>query len=294
MITANQVKELRERTGAGMMDCKKVLTETNGDEEKAIELLRERGLSKAAKKSGRIAAEGLAASYISEDKKVGVVVEVNAETDFVAKNEEFRSFVADVAKQIAVKAPATVEELLAEESMVEAGKTISEVLTSKIATIGENMSIRRFERFETKTGMIKDYIHGDGKIAVLVEMENASEELAKDVCMQIAAARPEYLNRESVPAERVEKEMEILKAQAMNEGKPAEIAEKMVQGRIGKFYGEICLVEQPFVKDPDQKVGKMVESKGAKIIRFARLEKGEGLEKREENFAEEVAKQING
>ena len=178
--------------------------------------------------------------------------------------------------------------------MAEAGKTISEVLTSKIATIGENMSIRRFERFETKTGMIKDYIHGDGKIAVLVEMENASEELAKDVCMQIAAARPEYLDRESVPAERVEKEMEILKAQAMNEGKPAEIAEKMVQGRIGKFYGEICLVEQPFVKDPDQKVGKMVEAKGAKIVRFARLEKGEGLEKREENFAEEVAKQING
>ena len=297
MITASQVKDLRERTGAGMMDCKKVLTETDGDVEKAIELLRERGLSKAAKKSGRIAAEGLAASYISEDKKVGVVVEVNAETDFVAKNEEFRSFVADVAKQIADKAPATVEELLAEESMAEPGKTVSEVLTSKIATIGENMSIRRFERFETKTGMIKDYIHGDGKIAVLVEMENATEEEKASILKEyheIAAARPEYLDRESVPAERVEKEMEILKAQAMNEGKPAEIAEKMVQGRIGKFYGEICLVEQPFVKDPDQKVGKMVESKGAKIIRFARLEKGEGLEKREENFAEEVAKQING
>ena len=294
MITASQVKDLRERTGAGMMDCKKVLTETDGDAEKAIELLRERGLSKAAKKSGRIAAEGLATSYISEDKKVGVVVEVNAETDFVAKNEEFRKFVADVAKQIAVNAPATVEELLAEESIAEPGKTVSEVLTSKIATIGENMSIRRFERFETKTGMVKDYIHGDGKIAVLVEMENATEELAKDVCMQIAAARPEYLERSQVPAERVEKEMEILKAQAINEGKPAEIAEKMVQGRIGKFYGEICLVEQPFVKDPDQKVGKMVEDKGAKIVRFARLEKGEGLEKREENFAEEVAKQING
>ena len=273
MITASQVKDLRERTGAGMMDCKKVLTETDGDAEKAIELLRERGLSKAAKKSGRIAAEGLAASYISEDKKVGVVVEVNAETDFVAKNEEFRKFVADVAKQIAVNAPATVEELLAEESIAEPEKTVSEVLTSKIATIGENMSIRRFERFETKTGMVKDYIHGDGKIAVLVEMENATEELAKDVCMQIAAARPEYLERSQVPAE---------------------IAEKMVQGRIGKFYGEICLVEQPFVKDPDQKVGKMVEDKGARILRFARLEKGEGLEKREENFAEEVAKQING
>ena len=294
MITASQVKELRERTGAGMMDCKKVLTETNGDEEKAIELLRERGLSKAAKKSGRIAAEGLAAAYITDDKKVGVVVEVNAETDFVAKNEEFKAFVADVAKQVATKNPATVEELLAQESIAEAGKTVQEELTNKIATIGENMSIRRFERFETENGTIATYIHGDGKIAVLVEMENADETLAKDVCMQIAAARPEYLDRASVPADRVEKEMEILKAQAMNEGKPAEIAEKMVQGRIGKFYGEICLVEQPFVKNPDEKVGKMVEGKGAKIVRFARLEKGEGLEKREENFAEEVAKQING
>ena len=294
MITASQVKDLRERTGAGMMDCKKVLTETDGDEERAIELLRERGLSKAAKKSGRIASEGLAAAYISEDGKIGVAVEVNAETDFVAKNEEFKAFVADVAKQVALKNPATVEELLAQESIAEAGKTVQEVLTNKIATIGENMSIRRFARFESANGTVTKYIHGDGKIAVLVEMENASEEVAKDVCMQIAAARPEYLDRESVPADRVEKEMEILKAQAMNEGKPAEIAEKMVQGRIGKFYGEICLVEQDFVKDPDQKVGKMVESKGAKIVRFARIEKGEGLEKKEENFAEEVAKQING
>lgn len=294
MITASQVKDLRERTGAGMMDCKKVLTETNGDEEKAIELLRERGLSKAAKKSGRIAAEGLAAGYVSEDGKVGAVVEVNAETDFVAKNEEFRSFVEDVAKQIAERKPATVEELLEQESIAEVGKTVQEVLTNKIATIGENMSIRRFERFEAPNGLVCKYIHGDGKIAVLVEMENATEELAKDVCMQIAAARPEYLDRESVPEERVQKEMEILKAQAMNEGKPAEIAEKMVLGRIGKFYGEICLVEQPFVKNPDEKVGKMIEAKGAKIVRFARLEKGEGLEKREENFAEEVAKQING
>ena len=294
MITASQVKELREKTGAGMMDCKKVLTETNGDEEKAIELLRERGLSKAAKKSGRIAAEGLAAAYVSDDKKVGVVVEVNAETDFVAKNEEFKTFVADVAKQIAEKNPADVEALLAQESIVEAGKTVSEVLTNKIATIGENMSIRRFERFETTNGVVATYIHGDGKIAVLVEMENADENVSKDVCMQIAAAKPEYLDRASVPADRVEKEMEILKAQAMNEGKPAEIAEKMVQGRIGKFYGEICLVEQAFVKNPDEKVGKMVEGKGAKIVRFARIEKGEGLEKKEENFAEEVAKQING
>ena len=293
MITASQVKELREKTGAGMMDCKKVLTETNGDEEKAIELLRERGISKAAKKSGRIAAEGLVETYISEDGKVGSVVEVNAETDFVAKNEEFKNFVADVAKQVATQNPADVEALLNQKSISEPDKTVSEVLTNKIATIGENMSIRRFERFET-SNLLESYIHGDGKIAVLVEMENGSPELAKDICLQIAAARPEYLDRESVPAERLEKEMEILKAQAMNEGKPEAIAEKIVQGRLGKFYSEICLVEQEFVKDPDTKVGKLVADKGAKIVRFARFEKGEGLEKKEENFAEEVAKQING
>ena len=293
MITAEQVKELREKTGAGMMDCKKVLTETNGDEEKAIELLRERGIAKAAKKSDRIAAEGLVTTYVTEDHKVGVVVEVNAETDFVAKNEEFRTFVADVAKQVAEKNPASVEELLEQASIVEIDKTVKEVLTNKIATIGENMSIRRFERFESN-GLVESYIHGDGKIGVLVEIEGGNSVLAKDICMQIAAARPEYLDRESVPAERVEHEMEILKAQAVNEGKPEAVAEKIVQGRIGKFYGEICLVEQSFVKNPDQKVGKLVESNGAKIVKFARFEKGEGLQKREENFAEEVAKQING
>ena len=293
MITASQVKELREKTGAGMMDCKKVLTETNGDEEKAIELLRERGIAKAAKKSDRIAAEGLVDTYISENGKVGAVVEVNAETDFVAKNEEFRNFVADIAKQVALNNPKDVEDLLNEKSIVENDKTVKDVLTNKIATIGENMSIRRFERFETNN-LLESYIHGDGKIAVLVEMENGTQELAKDICMQIAAARPEYLDRESVPEERLAKEMEILKAQAMNEGKPEAIAEKIVQGRVGKFYSEICLVEQEFVKDPDIKVGKLVESKGAKIIRFARFEKGEGLEKKQENFAEEVAKQING
>ena len=293
MITASQVKELREKTGAGMMDCKKVLTETNGDEEKAIELLRERGIAKAAKKSDRIAAEGLVETYISEDGKVGVVVEVNAETDFVAKNEEFRSFVKDVAEQVAKENPADVEALLNQKSIRESDKTVSEVLTNKIATIGENMSIRRFVRFETNN-LLESYIHGDGKIAVLVEMENGTPELAKDICMQIAAARPEFLDRASVPADRLAKEMEILKAQAMNEGKPAEIAEKVVQGRINKFYSEVCLVEQEFVKDPDTKIGKLVESKGAKIVRFARFEKGEGLEKREENFAEEVAKKIKG
>ncbi len=293
MITASQVKELREKTGAGMMDCKKVLTETNGDEEKAIELLRERGIAKAAKKSDRIAAEGLVDTYISEDGKVGVVVEVNAETDFVAKNDEFKSFVKDVAKQVAEKNPADVEALLEQTSIAEPDKTVKEVLTNKIATIGENMSIRRFERFETNN-LLESYIHGDGKIAVLVEIENGTTELAKDICMQIAAARPEYLDRDAVPAERLAKEMEILKAQAMNEGKPEAIAEKIVQGRLGKFYSEICLVEQEFVKDSDIKVGKLVADKGAKIVRFARFEKGEGLEKKEENFAEEVAKQIKG
>ena len=292
MITAALVKELREKTGAGMMDCKKVLTETDGDLEKASELLRERGIAKAAKKSGRVAAEGLVEAYISEDGKVGAVVEVNSETDFVAKNEEFKAFVADVAKQVAEKNPATVEELLAQESIAEAGKTVKEVLIGKIATIGENMSVRRFARFETADGMVEKYIHGEGKIAVLVNMKNADKELAKDVCMQIAAARPEFVDRNAVPADRVEKEMEILKAQAMNEGKPAEIAEKMVQGRIGKFYGEICLVEQPFVKNPDEKVSKLLESKGALVVEFARFEKGEGIEKKEENFAEEVMNQL--
>ena len=293
MVTASQVKDLREKTGAGMMDCKKVLTETDGDMEKAIELLRERGIAKAAKKSDRVAAEGLVDAYVTEDGKIGAVVEVNAETDFVAKNDEFKSFVADVAKQIALTNPATVEELLAAKSIVDEDKAVQEVLTNKIATIGENMSIRRFARYET-TGLVEKYIHGEGKIGVLVELENGNSELAKDICMQIAAAKPEFLDRESVPAERVEKEMEILKAQAMNEGKPAEIAEKMVQGRIGKFYGEICLVEQDFVKNPDMKIKQLLESKGAKVIRFARFEKGEGIEKKEENFAEEVAKQIKG
>ena len=291
MITASQVKDLREKTGAGMMDCKKVLTETDGDMEKAAELLRERGITKAAKKSDRIAAEGLVTAFVSEDGKVGAVAEVNAETDFVAKNEEFRTFANDIAKQVAVKNPKDVEELLSQTFINDESKTVSEVLTNKIATIGENMSIRRFARFET-TGLVEQYIHGDGKIGVLVELENGDKELAKDICMQIAAARPEYLDREAVPAERLEKEMEILKAQAMNEGKPEAIAEKIVQGRVGKFYSEICLVEQEFVKNPDMKVKELVASKNAKVVRFARFEKGEGIEKKEENFAEEVMKQI--
>ena len=188
--------------------------------------------------------------------------------------------------------PANVQALLDEESVSDAGKKVSEVLIEKIAKIGENLSIRRFERFETTDGLIEKYIHGDGKIAVLVEMKNADTELAKDICMQIAAARPEYLDETAVPEERLNKEMEILKAQAMNEGKPEEIAEKIVKGRIGKFYSEICLVDQEFVKNPDMKVKDLLKSKGAEVVRFARLEKGEGIEKKEENFAEEVMKQI--
>lgn len=290
MITASQVKELREKTGAGMMDCKKVLTETDGDLEKAAELLREKGITKAAKKSGRVAAEGMVEAYISEDEKVGAIVEVNSETDFVAKNEEFRTFVMDVAKQIVKNNPESVEALLAEPAMFEEGKTVNEALIGKIATIGENISIRRFARFETTDGLIEKYIHGDGKIAVLVNMTSGTKELAKDVCMQIAAARPEFIDRDQVPAERVEKEKEILKIQTMNEGKPEAIAEKIVLGRINKFYQEICLVDQEFVKDPSKKVSDIL--KDSKVLEFARFETGEGIEKKEENFAEEVMKQL--
>ena len=292
MITATMVKDLREKTGAGMMDCKKVLTEADGDMERAIELLRERGIAKAAKKSDRIAAEGLVLGYVSQDKKVGAVVEVNSETDFVAQNAEFRSFVEAIAKQVALKNPSDVEDLLEQESIEEAGKKVSEVLIDKVAKIGEKLSIRRFTRFETSDGLIEKYIHGDGKIAVLLNVKGGDEVLAKDVCMQIAAAKPEYLNRNSVPKERLDKEMEILKAQAMNEGKPEAIAEKIVLGRVGKFYSEICLVEQEFVKNPDIKVEELLKSNNAEVIEFARLEKGEGIEKKEENFAEEVMKQI--
>ena len=290
MVTAALVKELREKTGAGMMDCKKVLTETDGDLEKAAELLRERGIAKAAKKSGRVAAEGLVEAYISEDGKTGAIVEVNSETDFVAKNEEFKAFVMDVAKQVVLNNPETVEALLEEPSIAVEGKKVSEVLVEKIATIGENLTIRRFARFETQNGLVEKYIHGDGKIAVLVNMENGNNELAKDICMQIAAVKPEFIDREQVPAERLEKEKEILKQQTINEGKPEAIAEKIVMGRINKFYEEICLVDQEFVKDSSMKVSQVLN--GAKVVEFARFEKGEGIEKKEENFAEEVMKQL--
>ena len=291
MVTASLVKELREKTGAGMMDCKKVLTETDGDMEKAIELLRERGIAKAAKKSGRVAAEGLVEAVVSEDGKSGAVIEVNSETDFVAKNEEFKTFVENVANQVLKTNPKDVEELLAQPAMFEEGKTVQEALVGKIATIGENLSIRRFATFESE-GLVEKYIHGDGKIAVLVNMKKGDSTVAKDICMQIAAARPEYVRREEVPEERVAKEMEILKVQTMNEGKPEAIAEKIVQGGIGKFYEEICLVDQVFVKDSSMKVSELLKQKDADVVEFARFEKGEGIEKKEENFAEEVMKQI--
>ncbi len=290
-ITASQVMELRKKTGAGMMECKKVLTEAEGNEEKAIQLLQERGILKAEKKSDRIAAEGIVETYISEDGKLGAIVEVNSETDFVAQNEEFQKFVKDVARQIAEKNPANVDELLEQQSIVETGKTVKDVLTSKIAKIGENLSVRRFERFETE-GKLSSYIHGNGKIGVLADLESDDGELGKDICMQIAAAKPEFVSEENVPSDRLEHEKEILKAQVINEGRPENIAEKIVMGRLGKFFSQICLVDQEFVKDSSMKVKDLLKSKGASVKRFARFERGEGIEKKEENFAEEVAKQL--
>lgn len=296
-FTAKDVKDLRERTGCGMMDCKKALTDADGDSEKAIEILREKGLAAAAKKAGRIAAEGLVVSVVDKDKKVGVVLEVNAETDFVAKNDSFVEFVNNVAKTIIENNPATVEEL---ENMncVGADTTVAEVLREKILTIGENMKIRRFERLE---GDLVSYVHGGGRIGVMVQFDTDVADKAefdaygKDVAMQIAAALPQYLNKEEVPADTIEKEKEILTAQAINEGKPANIAEKMVMGRISKYYKEVCLVEQPFIKDGDVTVAQYTDNTakelGGKISikKYIRFEKGEGLAKREDNFADEVA-----
>ena len=276
MISASTVKELREITGAGMMDCKKALTETNGDIEKAIEYLREKGISKAAKKSSRVAAEGVVAAFVSEDAKTGAVVEVNAETDFVSKNEEFVAFVNKLVEIVAEKAPKDVEELKTME--FENGKTVEEVLTEKIATIGENMSIRRFERIETDN-LVGKYIHGNGQIAVLVELKGGNQEVAKDVCMQVAALNAEFLDESQIPADRVE-------------GKPANIAEKIAEGRLKKYFEELCLVHQKFVKDSSKTVSEYVKENGGEIVKFYRLEKGEGIEKKEDNFVEEVMSQL--
>jgi len=300
-FTAADVKNLRERTGCGMMDCKKALTESGGDMDKAIEFLREKGLAAAAKKAGRIAADGLVVSVVDSEKKAGVVLEVNAETDFVAKNEKFVAFVNDVAQTIIDKAPADVEALLA-LPCANSDKTVQDELTEKIQVIGENMKIRRFTRME---GDLIAYVHGGGRIGVLVKFDTDAagkegfEEYAKDIAMQIAAVTPEFLDESSIPAERMAKEKEILTAQAMNEGKPANIAEKMVAGRLKKFFKEICLMDQVFVKDSDKTITQYTEETAKKlggsirIAAFARYEKGEGLEKKEENFADEIAKMVN-
>ena len=289
MITANMVKELREATGAGMLDCKKALTETNGNMEEAITWLREKGISKAAKKQTRIAAEGLAKAKVEGNK--AVIVEVNSETDFVAKNPEFTGLVDLIATAILSSNVKTVEEVMKLE--VE-GITIENVIIDKTATIGEKLSFRRFELVEKEDNQVfGTYSHMGGKIVTLAVLEGTDEEVAKDVAMQIAAMRPLYLDKDSVPTERVEKEREILTEQAENEGLDANKLPMIVNGRLNKFYEEVCLLDQGFVKENKMKVSKYVESKNMKVLSFVRYEVGEGMEKREENFADEVAKQMN-
>ncbi len=299
-FTAQDVKTLRERTGCGMMDCKKALTQADGDMEKAIDVLREQGLAKAAKKASRIAAEGVAYALTNDDCTAGVAIEVNAETDFVAKNAEFQAFVKTVALTVMNQKPATVEELLT----VKADgmeMTVAELLQEKIQTIGENIVIRRFVSFE---GRVATYIHMGGKIAVMVkfdtdvELSDAFMTYAKDVAMQIAAVAPAYLNKDKVPAEVLEHEKKIMTEQVMNEGKPEAIAQKIVMGKIGKYYEENCLVDQIFVKDNKLKVkdytAQTAKALGGKIeiVDFVRFEKGEGLEKRSDDFAAEVASMV--
>lgn len=290
MITANMVKELREQTGAGMLDCKKALTETNGNMEEAITWLREKGISKAAKKQTRIAAEGLATAKINGND--AVLVEVNSETDFVAKNPEFVSLVDGIANVILDKKPANMEEAMKLELD---GTSIEEDIVNKTATIGEKLSFRRFELVEkTDNQVFGTYSHMGGKIVTLALLEGNDTEVAKDIAMQIAAMRPLYLDRESVPEERIQKERGILTEQAENEGLDSNKLPMIVNGRLNKFFEEICLVDQGFVKENKMKVSKYVESKNMKILSFVRYEVGEGMEKKEENFADEVAKQING
>ena len=290
MFTAKDVMALRERTGAGMMDCKKALAACDGDAEKAGDFLREKGLAAAAKKASRIAAEGLVGSYVSEDGKVGVIVEVNCETDFVAKTDDFKAFVATIARQVALKNPASVEELLEQTSVDDDTLTINALLNAAVAKIGEKISVRRFARAE---GIVDTYVHLGGKIGVLVDVEGeADASVLHDVSMQIAAAKPTCISKNDVNQADVEKEKEILRAQALNEPKPKPeaIIEKMVNGRIEKYYKEVCLIEQPFVKEPDISVKQMINGK-FNVLSFTRFEMGEGLQKREDNFADEVMSQ---
>ncbi len=306
MISASDVKILREKTGAGMMDCKKALTDSDGDMEKAIVILREKGLASAAKKAGRIAAEGIVDSYLTAGG--GTLVEVNCETDFVAKTDVFKSLVAEVAEHIWEKDPADVDALLAQSFAKDGSKTVATLVTEKVAEIGEKLDVRRFARFALSgTGLVESYIHMGGRIGVLVEVacDNAAivenpafKAYVRDVAMQIAAANPLYLEPSEVPAEVLEQEKEILRVQAVNEGKPEKIIEKMVEGRIQKYYKDFCLVDQAFVKDPEKSVKKLTAEKGTELCgkieikRFVRYEMGEGLQKREDNFAEEVANQM--
>ena len=290
MVDAKTVAELRAKTGAGMMDCKKALSETNGDINAAIDYLREKGIAKAAKKESRIAAEGLANVYISGNK--AVILEVNSETDFVSKNEEFRAMIDTIGEALLKSDVKTIDE--AKELATSEG-TIGELIVNKTAKIGEKLSLRRFEILtKNDDEHFGSYIHMGGKIAALTVVKGASEDVAKDVSMQAAAMKPLYLNPSDVPADVLDNEKNVLKEQAINEGKPADIAEKMVQGRIQKFYKEICLAEQAFIKDGDLSVAKYVANNGGEILKMVRYEVGEGMEKRNDNFAEEVMNQVKG
>ena len=286
-ITAALVKELREITGAGMMDCKKALVECDGDKDKAIDYLREKGIAKAAKKAGRIASEGVVAAAYCEKCNTAAIVEINSETDFVAKNENFLALVKKIAQHIVATKPADMDALNASEMD---GKTVADVMAEAVASIGEKLSLRRFEVYSSEDGKLATYIHMGGKIGVIVELSGGDEALGKDVAMQIAAAKPQCIDRASVDQEALAHEREVLKKQALEEGKPEKIVEKMVDGRINKYYKEVCLVEQEFVKDGDKTIKDILG--GVEVRRFARFEMGEGLEKKNEDFAAEVAAQI--
>ncbi len=289
-VTAKMVKELRDKTGAGMMDCKKALEATGGDIEKAIDHLRETGVAQAAKKADRIAAEGSTFIEISGD--AAVLLEVNCETDFVTKNDQFKALLSDLGKHIVSEKPGTVEEALKQPLHGE-GETLEAYINGVVATIGEKISLRRFTLVEKSANdSFGSYLHMDGRIGVLTLLENGSEDIAKDVAMHVAAVNPRYISRDDVSEDEVNREREVLKTQALNEGKPEKIVERMVEGRLGKFFEDICLLEQSFVKDPDKKVKAFVEENNASVKQFVRYEVGEGLEKREENFAEEVMSQM--
>lgn len=289
-ISAKLVKELREKTGAGMMDCKKALTETDGDIDKAIDYLREKGIAKAAKKADRIAAEGLV--HVETKGNDAVIVEINSETDFVARNEEFQELVKEIANQVLDTKAETVEALM--ETTLPNGKSVDERIKEAISTIGEKLSVRRFAiRTKTDNDAFGAYLHMGGRIGVLTVVEGSTdEEAARDVAMHIAAINPKYVSSEQVSEEEINHEREVLKQQALNEGKPENIVEKMVEGRLRKYLQEICAVDQDFVKNPDVTVEAFLKTKGGKLVDFVRYEVGEGMEKREENFADEVKGQM--